>query len=40
MQNDPEATGSLNYTDLMKKLLDEDSYKLYIAGGTQSKTKI
>lgn len=37
LQHDPGATGYLDYTQLMKLLLDEDSYMLYIAGGPQAK---
>ena len=33
LQHDPGATGFLDYTKLMKLLLDDDSYKLYSAGG-------
>ena len=32
-QHDPEATGELDYVRIMQLLLDDDTFKMYCAGG-------
>jgi hypothetical protein len=36
LQHDPEATGTLDYSALMKSLLDDDMYALYSAGAPRA----
>lgn len=40
MQYDPEATGKLDYTELMRRLLDPDAFALYSAGASRKQTGV
>lgn len=39
-QYDPEATGKLDYSTLMRRLLDADAYAQYSAGATRKQAGV
>lgn len=39
-QYDPEATGKLDYTELMRRLLDADGFAMYSAGAARKQAGV
>ena len=39
-QYDPDGTGKLDYTELMRRLLDTDAFALYSAGASRKQAGV